>query len=321
MISALHSTLILKDCPVQASNTRKHKGGGGCGCLQSRSQSTAGWAFTNQSQYGSWLVFAWMPLYWQHNKHNAKDIEEQQSCIGNVFSKSGSLRTFFHRGNHLLSGQWVGIPSMASICVCSFCAASQVQAADPNSSQNSIWADVKANFFPLCVPILMSKKPFRLPCKQRPVCKPTITLNVRKKSLLPAPFFLLISHISSVYMHWGGLIQVISVEGACGVSHKHHLNHKHPWSSQLPRCVALCTDAESRWILIHMTTQRWVENVSTSSKQSEAQCRPLLLPCGNMSLRKSCSRWSPSPIYQVGSKHPANASKLAEVFCKASKQR
>lgn len=75
-----------------------------------------------------------------------EDIEEQQPCIGNVFSKSGSLRIFFHRGNHLLSGQWVGIPKMASICGCSFCVASEVRAPNTNSTQNQIWLDVKAHF-------------------------------------------------------------------------------------------------------------------------------------------------------------------------------
>lgn len=36
------------------------------------------------------------PFCWQQNKHNAKDIEEQQSCIGNVLSNlvySGSSST------------------------------------------------------------------------------------------------------------------------------------------------------------------------------------------------------------------------------------
>lgn len=32
--------------------------------------------------------------------------------------------------------------------------------------------------------------------------------------------------------------------------------------------VALCTEAEPSWIPTHMTTQSWVENVSSCSKQS-----------------------------------------------------
>lgn len=148
VISTLHLILIQIDCPVQASNTTKYKGGDGCGCLQSRSQSTAGWAFTNQSQNGSWLVFAWMPLYWQHSKHNAKDIEEQQSCIGNVFSKSGSLGIFFHGGNRLLSGQWVG-NTKHGFNLCEFLLCSITSAGTWSKLYSKFdWADVKAHFFP-----------------------------------------------------------------------------------------------------------------------------------------------------------------------------
>lgn len=96
----------------------------------------------------------------------------------------------------------------------------------------------------------MSKEPFRLPCKQRLQKRRACVLSYNhSESRKTSPFFLLlcflISRISSVYMHQGGLIQVISVDGACGVIHKHHLNHKHPWSAQLPAALH-CALMQSR---------------------------------------------------------------------------
>lgn len=38
-----------------------------------------------------------------------------------------------------------------------------------------------------------------------------------------------------------------------------------PLELPAPCCVALCTQAEPRWILIHMNTQRWVDVSSSSS--------------------------------------------------------
>lgn len=97
---------------------------------------------------------------WQQNKYNAKDKEACMSCIGNVFSKSGSLKIFLHRGNHLLSGQWVGIPSMASVWVCPFYVATQVRASNLNSPQITSGLNARPIF------LLLSSKPFRLGWKK-----------------------------------------------------------------------------------------------------------------------------------------------------------